>query len=178
MPDNISELFCEILSGAVLIIVLVFACDVAGATSLDAVWTMMKARVSLGDIAAVLVVCYLLGLIMDAFGLAIGELFLDDFIDSDVPTQAQRTSFLQTVPEHMLRYRDHQWTYYSAYRNLLLLLVPGAPLASIVAGRRGGVPAAIVVIVAAIVLAWVLWRSMVALLGIYFRLTKVAYAQK
>ncbi len=175
---NLTEVFCEVLSGLVLLCVIGLALHVSGVLSLEAAWSSVTAGLSLGGVATVLIVSYLLGLIMDAFGLAAGESFLDNWADASVPTAGEQQQFLETVPEHVLKYRDVQWAYYSTYRNLLLLFVPGGVLATIAAWRGRGFWAAVGVLLLAVVVSAALWRSMVALLGIYFRLSKIRYTQK
>jgi hypothetical protein len=99
-------------------------------------------------------------------------------VDSNVPDAAVRQRFWATVPEHVLKYRDIQWAYYSTYRNLLILTVPLGLLSAFIAGRSVGWVAAVLVLAGDAILCYAFWKSMVALLGIYFRLSSIEYKKE
>lgn len=80
---------------------------------------------SLGAVTACLVSFYLLGLIVDSLGLAIGEWKLDGWVVKEPPPEKETIAhFYKAVSEHLLKYRDLQWTYYSMYRNMFILGIP------------------------------------------------------
>lgn len=174
---NITEVFCEVLSGTVVLVFFWLIFHLAWALPLENVKQMADGSLSFGGVAAILVLCYLLGLIMDSIGLAIGELFLDKLMVSSEPNKDQIKKFLQTVPEHVLKYGDTQWAYYSTYRNLLILLVPVGLLGAIIAWQKSGTLAALGVILTALIIGWALCRSMKTLLSIHYRLYEIEYKQ-
>jgi hypothetical protein len=174
MEINVREVFCEILSGLVVLLLVTAAVDLAGVMSIDVAWVAFTTNVSFGDVATVILICYLLGLIMDAVGVALGELFLDRLLVSDEPSKAERARFWETVPEHVITYRDVQWAYYSTYRNLFLLTIPTTILWSIVFCEINWIFSMVILLVG-VLLEFAFWRTMTALLNIYFELTRIKY---
>jgi len=165
---DIREILCEILGGLLLILIVVSVLHVFGVVDLKALLGGVASKLDAGTITSILFVSYVIGLLVDSIGLAVGEIWFDDKLLSPVDIPIPDTKkFWTTAPEHVVTYRDHQWMYYSAYRNVLILLVPGSLLFSIVIYQFLGPRWALGVFVAIAGLMWTLWRSAKCLLGIY-----------
>jgi len=169
---NLTEAFCEVLSGISMILLLVPLLDLTGIFSLDKSLAL-AGNFSATALAGFLLVAYVLGAaVVDAVGLAI-EQFFEPLLPKDpVVTDAERKKFWTSVEEHVLRYRDHQWTYYSCYRNLFIMMVPSGICWVILFGRRFGWCVAIWALVAGVLLEIALFKSMLTLLRIYRLITK------
>jgi hypothetical protein len=76
------------------------------------------------------------------------------------------------VTQHVLSYRDTQWAYFSCYRNLAVLGVPGGLLWLVLIWRDGSPWWALSFLAGVAVGELVLFRSMKALLGGYYAITK------
>lgn len=172
---NVGEVFCEILSGSAILLVIVAVLDLTNIQSVDATVVAVVNTLSGADVVVVLVVSYLLGLLMDAIGFAMGELFLDQWVGLTQLTEEEFKKFWRTVPPHVLRYRNVQWSYYSAYRNLLVLGVPGGLLWVALAWCKIGLCGALVVFGGVTALAAAFRKSMVALAKIYVHLGRLEY---
>ena len=166
---KISEVFCEVLSGAAMLLVAGLGLHYLGFLKVQDLPKAIE-NSSFGKLAEVLAICYLLGLIMDAISLAIGELFLDKRVVSDEPKPEEVRVFLKTAPEHILKYRDTQWAYYSTYRNLFLLLFPGGILATLIIFQERGIWGLLVLAIS-VAFGIAFFRSMKTLLKLYYNLT-------
>lgn len=130
---DLAALFCEVLSGLAAGVVVLAYCDWAhpAATAGTVAWVLT--RWSVMALTVVLLGAFLIGLVVDAFGLLFDELVVDRIKWFRAPAHEDAKKFWPVVSEHVLRYRNEQWTYYSSYRNLLMLLIVG-----LVPGIRAG----------------------------------------
>ena len=120
LPD-LEKLFCEILCGLALMAIALPSLSLGiGYTIKESIEYLMA------HFAEILVFGYFLGVLTDAVGFALGEWFLDALLLGKRQVPVNRNAFWQTVPDHVLAYRDRQWTYFSTYRNLLVVLIPNA----------------------------------------------------
>jgi hypothetical protein len=166
---DVREVFCEILGGALFLSLLIAIFDFCGLIDTKALTTALAPKITLGVVTAGLTASYLVGILVDAMGLALGECFVDDWINSKSKTITS-PAFWKTVPEHVLKYRDLQWTYYSTYRNVLLLLVPGLVVfPKLVYARLSSCWSAGAVLLI-LFLMWSLWRSARSLLELYYKI--------
>jgi hypothetical protein len=125
---NLTEIFCEVLGGLGLAFVLVPALDLTHVYRMNVLFPELLAKLDWAVLGSILVLAYLAGAVIDALGLAAEELFLGKFITSDKLSKDEVEAFWKNGQEHALKYRDQQWAWYSCYRNLFLLFVPGALL--------------------------------------------------
>jgi hypothetical protein len=130
----------------------------------------LQERASLGLVTGILVVAYVVGVMIDAVGLVIGELFIDKIVCQHEPSDAELGAFYSGAEEHVMKYRDVQWTYYSLYRNLLLLAVPLAIVGGVALAKRGHCGWALVGAILSIGLGGCFFFAMRALLALYYNI--------
>jgi hypothetical protein len=171
---KITEVFCEILSGFALAAIIIPFLDVTHVTDVALTTEFIGKHLNGASVAGGIAISYLLGLIMDAVGLSLGELFLDIWVCRDTPSSQQTQGFFKAVQPHVLQYRDTQWAYYSMYRNLFLLLIPGGIFWSWTAWSHSGWIWGLAILAASALLELCFWRTMTALLQIYYTITKSA----
>jgi hypothetical protein len=170
---NLTEAFCEVFSGIGLLLCLVPLLDLTGISSLDNTFTAASKNITATNLAAVLFLCYALGTaIVDAIGLAIEEIEPRLFSPNIPMSDEEGFKFLAKVSDHVLRYRDLQWTYHSCYRNLLILLVPGTVLWTLVIYGRAGLWATLATLFGLVVVGAALRKSAITLGGLYLKITK------
>lgn len=168
---DIREVFCEILGGALFLSLLFVIVSFGGLIDMQVLAAALAPRITLGLVTGGLIVSYLVGLLVDAIGLALGELFADDWINGETQTITTTTAeFWKKVPEHVLTYRDLQWTYFSTYRNMLLLLMPGVVLFPLLVYKNLGLCWAVSVALLILFLMWSLWRSARSLIQLYYKI--------
>lgn len=186
-PEDIDKVFCEILSGLMVLILLVPTAAILnfdlniirGLNSFDikVVVAFIIKYSSITNATIIIITSYIIGLMVDALGLFIGELFLDKLICKNEPTSDDSRAFWKGVPNHVLAYRNEQWIYYSCYRNILLLLIPNGVLWAFYFWKYSRWYG-IAVIAISIFLGVVLWRCMSTLLLIYYNITKSIRAKR
>jgi hypothetical protein len=168
---NLSEVFCEVFSGAVALILALAAAATFGAVDAEQALSTFAQGLNLGSASLLLVGCYFGGSLIDTIGLAAGELFLDKLVASEsTPSVEDGKKFWGSVSEHVLKYREHQWAFYSAYRNVFLLLIPGAVLIPLAAASSIGTAWAIALGIALVGLEMCIFLSLRTLLNLYYRL--------
>jgi hypothetical protein len=123
-------------------------------------------------LGAILVAAFLVGIMMDAVGLALDKLLFDRFVATGEPSEEDRAKFWKSVSAHVLTYREAQWTYYSCYRNLFILFVPGSFIWTKMVWTRAGRYWGIGTGCAFVVLEITFVVTMKALVNIYFKITK------
>lgn len=169
---NITEIFCEVLSGLAIFFFLMPLFDVIGISSISSSLNFLVVNFNVTMVATLLFLSYIVGLVMDAIGLAVGELFLDRWLCKDSLTKEERAAFLKNVSSHVLGYRDTQWAYASAYRNLAILMIPGGLLWVWCIGSSYGWKFAAGVLLCIIILELSLLKSIAILLKLYVFITK------
>lgn len=123
---NLAEVFCEVLGGGLAIALTIASLDLSGWINIVSLLKDATAA-SIGTVTAVMIGSYLVGLLVDAVGLSVGECCFDRLVGTEeAPLPEQYTLFWQHAAEHVVKYRENQWTFYSAYRTTFLLLIPGA----------------------------------------------------
>lgn len=170
---DLRELFCEVLSGLFVLLLVVPLLHFAGVSSLDKTISVLLAKFSLSLATSLSVLCYLLGLLFDAVGFAFSEGSLGNCIETETtPSDNEVAHFWKSVEEHVLDYRERQWRFFSCYRNVFLL----APLCGIAWGvllwERHSWVWLVVILLATIALEVALFISMRGLLDLYYRITK------
>ena len=171
---NVAEVFCEVLSGLAVIFFVIPLLDIIVTISICKTFAFICKNLSATTIGGALVLAYILGLLMDAIGLALGEWFLDSLLCRDSPSTEEAAAFWKSVSSHVLAYRDIQWAYASAYRNLAILSVPGGLLWCWYVGNNYGWILGIAVLLGVIFLEVVLLKSVAVLLKIYYGITKTS----
>jgi len=169
---SVAEVFCEVLSGLAIMFFMIPLLDVIGKSCIHQSFTFIGKNLSATAIGGILVLAYILGLVMDTIGLAVGELFLDRWLCKDSPSAEEKATFWKKVPAHVLGYRDTQWAYVSAYRNLAILALPGGILWCWSIGSKYGCIWALGPLVGMIILELVLLKTIAVLLKIYCGITK------
>ncbi|MGO9119822.1 MAG: hypothetical protein ACLQPD_19695 [Desulfomonilaceae bacterium] len=189
---NVAEIFCELLSGFAAIFLVIVLLDVFGTSCLRQSLTLIVSKGSATAIAGAVLVAYLVGLVVDAVGLAVGGWFLDSWLcqepSSDEkekdgflvckesePSPEEVARFWTKVPRHVLAYRDHQWAYVSAYRNLLILAVFIGFFLCWPLCRSLGCVGVLYSVLGTLVLELVLCKSVSLLLKLYYKITKTEW---
>ena len=161
---SVAEVFCEVLSGLAIMFFMIPLLDVIGNSCIHQSFTFIGKNLSATAIGGALVLSYILGLVMDTIGLAVGECFLDRRLCKDAPSGEEIAIFWKKVPKHVLGYRDTQWAYVSAYRNLAILAFPGGTLWCWAIGSSFGWIWALVPLVGVIILEVALLKTIAVLL--------------
>jgi cation transport ATPase len=167
---NFTELFCEILSGLIAVIVFVLILDVAGYCDIEKYFCSLK--IDLSFLTILLVVSYFVGLLIDAIGLSLGEWFLDNLVSKKAPQREKFRNFYKNANESLVKYRDTQWTYYSLYRNLLVLFFIGLPFYGIKIWKCIDWKFSVVSMLLIIGIMVALFASMKTLLKLYYEITE------
>ena len=114
---NLKEIFCELLSGFVAIVVIFLYLDNFSIYELDS-----SIEITIEKLTAFIFLSYFIGLVVDSIGFSIGELFLDKWIcNTSTPTDAQLKNYREKADLDTKRYREEQWIFVSLYRNLSIL---------------------------------------------------------
>ena len=169
---NLTEVFCEVMSGLALLITIIPLLDILKYSNLCDTISYISLNISLSNFGILIVVCYILGLLFDAIGLTIGELFLDNLVYKNLPSENEIKSFWQKITPHVLNYRDTQWAYYSCYRNLFIIFIPGTFLWTIVLWNSLHWYLGFLILIMFIILEFIFYFSMKVLLKIYYEITK------
>ena len=173
---NFTELFCEIFSGlyTLLIITLIFDCF----GYLDIIKTI-QGIMTLPIFTITIVCSYLIGLIVDAIGLSLGEWFFDEWVsnEDDTPTKEEYAKYYKSVSETSAKYRDLQWSYYSLYRNIFLLSVVGIFFYMYKSGIVFGGGFAVLTTIIIIGINACIFYAMRTLLNLYYKITKGVAAE-
>jgi len=167
---DLSHLFCEVLGGLIGILLVVCLLDVFGLLSLSIVWQEVKNNASLAGATVLLIGSYLVGLVVDAFGMVFDMYVTDKWDAAKNRKVGAREEFFKHASEHAFRYWQEQWIYFSCYRNLFMLVVPGIIVWSWSAYKYRGCGAAIVCFVFSGIVAGALWLAMRELLGVYYKI--------
>jgi hypothetical protein len=171
---DIRAVFCEVVSGLAFLGLLTPILELCTDQSLSSIIAIARDNFTLGNIAAILILAYLIGIIMDAIGFSLGELFLDRLACPQEPADKNFDTFLVRTPPHILRYRDIQWEYFSCYRNLFILTFPNAILWSIAAWRLyQSVWIVLIILAVSFLLAVVLFQAMGGLIRLYYGITSI-----
>jgi len=171
MKVTITEVFCEILTGLATSLVVLTWLDWLHIVTFEQAWIAAKQCSGFATLAGVLIVAYLVGVVLDAFGLVFDSVF-GNLICGDAPLAENIKGFWTTADDHVLGYRDNVWAYYFCYRNLFILVFP-AVIASIGTLWRRGYPGwTLCSALALIALGVVLFFAMRTLLKLYYQITK------
>ena len=171
MKFNIVEVFCEILSGLILILLIIPIIELSGIADLKSIWCFLTTNLSAPNVTLLIVFSYLLGLIVDSIGFSVGDWFLDKKINDDDISPAQQVSFYNNVTPQVLSYRDTQWAYYSLYRNLFILFILHAIIWSICLIIHHEWYQSIVILIVIGILEIALFRTLRGLSKLYIDIT-------
>ena len=176
---NVSEVFCEILSGFSILVCLIAFFDIAGISCIKQSIGVISTQMNATTFGAVIVASYLLGLLMDVVGMTADEYIVEPLLCKDLkpPTDSETNEFWKNVPLHVLSYRDTQWAYYSAYRNLSIIVVIGGFFWVWSFKNNYGWWQAIFLVIVLLLIEFALLKTMKALLKIYFQITKIQYIE-
>lgn len=165
---NLSELFCEVLSGFLAILLAIVLADLFHLFPLRQAASALLTNLELGPITLVLVCSYLAGLLVDALGLTLGEWKLDAWMQT-VSGNCNSRQYWQTAAAHAVTYREHQWAFYSMYRNILILLAIGVIPFVLVVSKYAGYVASSCTFLAFLILAMCMFFAGRATLDLYNR---------
>ncbi|MCE7990896.1 MAG: hypothetical protein HEP71_02910 [Roseivirga sp.] len=173
MKLNLKEIFCELLSGLALILLILPLLHILGAVTIFQVKELALESLDGTLLITLTLICsFVLGIIMDSIGLALGSLFIDKVICSDEPESFDYRRYWKTVTTELSAYREEQWAYYSCYRNMSIVLIPLVFFWSIVIYEQGNYLLIVVLIVVGVLTELALIKSMKILLELVYKLTK------
>jgi hypothetical protein len=169
---NLAEVFCEVLGGGLAILLVIAFLDLSD--HIDIIPLLKDATAaSIGNVTVALIGSYLVGLLVDAVGLTVGELYFDRLVCKEKPpTTEQQKLFWQHADEYVVKYRENQWTFYSAYRIVFLLLIPGTIIFPSVVWKHTNLCLGLTSLALAIGLEVSLFFSARCLLKIYYSIPK------
>jgi len=171
MHDVLTKTFCNVITGLAVCVVAILNLDWIGPIRIDDVWTSLANRFDATLMSGIFILVSLTGIIFNAFGLLF-DTFFADRICSDGPTEANNKAFWLGAEEHVLAYRNHVWSYYFCYRNLVILLIPGAIGCIGTLLSRGLSGWALISLLFFLVLGYALVVSIREMLGLYYDITK------
>jgi hypothetical protein len=169
---DVTQVFCEVLTGLAFLFVMLSVLSLTGFYTVPDVARYAIGKLTVASLGAILVIAYLLGTMMDAVGLALDQLFLDRLVVRTEPSEDDRAKFWKNVNQHVLAYREAQWTYFSCYRNLFILFIPGSILWTLVIWKTVGPYWGISSGCIFILLEISFFITMKELVKIYFAITK------
>ena len=174
---KINEVFCEILSGFSILVCLIAFFDITGISCIKQSLSVIITQMNVATFGAVIVASYLWGLLMDVIGMAADDYIFEPLLCKDLtpPNESETNEFWKNVPLHVLSYRDTQWAYYSAYRNLSIIVIVGGILWAWSIKNNYGWWYSIFLIVVLVLFEFALLKTMKALLVIYIKITKIQY---
>jgi hypothetical protein len=132
---------------------------------------------SVWTIAGLMIAAYLIGIIVDAVGMAFDELvdhiaLLKRVLRYDIGKLPEL--FYAKSQKHQLAYWIEQWTFFSCYRNLLMLAPAWVTIAIAIAYKYGGCPWAWTIVVMCAVTTASLLVTMRPMQGVLANISKVA----
>jgi hypothetical protein len=169
---NLAEVFCEVLGGGLAIALAIALLDLSG--WIDVV-SLLKdaAAASVGSVTVALIGSYIVGLLVDAVGLSVGEWCFDRLVGAgEAPSPEQCRLFWQHAAEHVVKYWENQWTFYSAYRTAFLLLIPGTIVFPLAIWKHASLCLGLASVALAIGLEVSLFFSARCLLALYYSIPK------
>jgi hypothetical protein len=169
---DVTQVFCEVLTGLAFFFVILSVLSLTGSHAVHDVALYAASKLTIASLGAILVIAYLVGTMMDAVGLALDQLFLYRLVARDEPSEEERAKFWKNVNQHVLAYREAQWTYFSCYRNLFILFVPGSILWTLIVWNNIGPYWGISTGFVFLLLEASFFVTMKALVEIYFKITK------
>lgn len=164
---DLSQVFCEILGGLAGIFWALGALDLSGLYSVRDSWCWASKYASFSGLTAFLVFSYLIGIIVDAFGLVFDKVITDHWELSKKHSGISRSEFYKSAEAHLFSYWKEQWTYFSCYRNLFMVMIPGLITWPLLVNKYLGCFAASVTFILSVIVAVVLWLAMQTLLKLY-----------
>ncbi len=171
MKVNLKEIFCELLSGLALILLIIPILYLLGEVTIDEILKAISQSSGAVVVTLVIGVSFILGIIMDAVGLALGSLFLDKLICENEPQASDYQKYWKEVTPELSAYREGQWAYYSCYRNLFIIIPPLLFFWSRVIYLQGNSPVILVLVVFGVLIEVALLKSMIVLLDLFYRIT-------
>lgn len=173
MKINPKEIFCELLSGLGMFAFLLPLVLLLDFTSCDKLVLYIK---GIGNDLAILTIlitlCYVLGILMDSIGLTLGYMVIDKVLGGQEPTAIDYQNYWKNVTTELSEFREQQWTYYSCFRNLSIVIIPAALLWFVLMIKNDNTSLAWVILISSALVEFFLIRSMKILLGLYYQITK------
>ncbi len=170
MKPDITEIFCEIISGIAGVFVAVLLLISIDVITFEQVREIATSNGDVLDFAGLLLVLYLVGIVVDALGLFFDKVF-GRWICDDEPGEKEEAVFWNKVSEHVLAYRNHVWAYYFCYRNLFMLCIPAGILWPFALRGTGvGLQWILIPMLFALLLVTVLFVAMRELFKLYYEI--------
>ncbi len=124
MKLNIAHIFSELISGMSCIVTISLSLYTVNWVNLQGLISFFNERLLWTNFLSTAICVYFIGFVVDGIGLGIGDCFLDDLIYKISLDGKKRIKFFKEVKNHVFEYKEKQWSYYSSYRNLFLLIMP------------------------------------------------------
>lgn len=171
---SLTELFCEILSGILLIFLMLpwfFGAEVA---SFKEFYIQTIGLITATNVVLIVFFSYLIGLLVDAVGLSADKWVFDRLLFKNGPSPQERKEFFGKASAHLIGYRDTQWAYYSLYRNVFLIATVGGIIFLVGTWNLWNHWAKAWLVLAVLMADWILYRAMEVLANLYNEITRSA----
>jgi len=121
---DLNKTFCEVLSSLAIMSLSPPLLDLLGKKSLWDFWHFARS-LEATQLAGILILAYMLGLIMDAIGIALGEWFLYRWLYNERATLKEWALYYKNLSSaDVFGYGEDEWAYLTTYTNLLIIAVP------------------------------------------------------
>ena len=102
MKINLADIFCEVLSGLALFLNIIPLLDILDLATISKSLTYVSSKMTLSNVTVFVVACYVLGLLIDAVGLAFDRIFSFVLEDKSPPSYTQRSNYWKSVTPQVL----------------------------------------------------------------------------
>jgi hypothetical protein len=171
MKISLTEMFCEILTGIIVLLIIVGWLCWFDVISIKSIWEVVKSNIKLEIVIVFLVCTYFIGTLFDVIGLVFDNIF-DKLISPEVPSDKDISNFFKNTSVHVLSYRDNIWAYYFCYRNMFILSIPACiGLCGLILAAKK-ISLVIICIIITVLIDIAILNSMRTLLRLYYKITK------
>lgn len=171
MKFQLSEVFCEIISGLFLCSAFAGLFLLLGILTQAQLSSLCTVAFKLSSLPALLLAFYIAGILFDPVGMLVDNL-IEKTLSVSSCSAEEKGIYYAYAPEHLVAYRHETWSYYFCFRNLLLLIPINSLLWLAVFHTQLSCIAMIVMGIITIGACISFWFAMKNLLDIYYGIPK------
>ncbi len=171
MKFTVSEIFCELVSSIGFIIAFFPVAMYANLVTLNKV-TMWIASITATQLALVIFVAYLLGVLLNIIGLPADRLMRYIGISGQYPGESSSKLFFEKASSHLLNYRTNNWNHYYCFRNLFIFSTFGLALWAPIIFCENGWIAGVIFVVTMVLFGGLLYLAVNEHADFYSEITK------
>ncbi len=174
MKLNIFLIFSELVAGIAFIalIFLYYFMFVPHKINWVIAFKTNCSALTFSHLLSISVIIYFIGFVIDGIGLGLDEIVFNKLLLKERIDKNRRKSFFKNVSEHVLEYRNRQWSYYSCYRNLFLLIFPTLFIVPYFVSKTYGWLQGIGAGCLILALECIVYRTMKMLIKLYYSIEK------